>query len=35
MKDGKNQKPTTIEIAEIVIEGLLAIATLITAIRWW
>ena len=30
-----NKKPTALEIAEIIIEALVAIAALITAIRWW
>lgn len=31
----KKQKPTTLQIAEIVIEAIVAIAALITAIKWW
>ena len=31
----KPQKLTAIEIAEIIIEALTAIAALITAIKWW
>ena len=30
-----NKKLTPYEIAELIIEALLAIAALITAIRWW
>lgn len=30
-----NKKPTTIEIAEIIIKAVVALAALITAIRWW
>lgn len=29
------QKPTAFEVAELVIKGILALATLITAIKWW
>ncbi len=31
----RKKKLTTKEIAEIVLEALVAIAALITAIRWW
>lgn len=31
----QNQKPTAFEIAHLVIEAIVAIATLITAIKWW
>lgn len=31
----QNQKPTAFEIANLVIEAIVAIATLITAIKWW
>lgn len=31
----QNQKPTTFEIANLVIEAIVALATLITAIKWW
>ena len=31
----QDKKPTTIEIAGLVIEAVIAVATLITAIRWW
>ena len=31
----QKKKPTTIEIAELVVEALGAIAALITAFRWW
>ena len=30
-----NKKPTTYEIIELIIEALVAIAALITAIKWW
>lgn len=29
------KKPTAIEIAEIVIKAVVALAALITAIKWW
>lgn len=31
----KNKKPTTYEIIELIIEALVAIAALISAIKWW
>ena len=31
----QKKKPTTIEIAELVVEALGAIAAIITAFRWW
>ena len=31
----QKEKPTKYEIAQIVIEAAIAIAALITAIRWW
>lgn len=31
----QNQKPTAFEIAYLVIEAIIAISTLITAIKWW
>lgn len=31
----QNQKPTAFEIAYLVIEAIVAISTLITAIKWW
>lgn len=31
----QNQKPTAFEFAYLVIEAIVAIATLITAIKWW
>lgn len=31
----KNKKPTTIEIVELIIKAVVAIAALITAIKWW
>ena len=31
----QNKKPTTYEIASLVIEAISAIAALILAIRWW
>ncbi len=31
----KQNKPTTQEIVSLIIEAVIAIATLITAIRWW
>lgn len=34
MKD-EDKKPTAIEIAELVIKAVVAIAALITAIKWW
>lgn len=30
-----NKKHTTIEIAEIIIKAVVALAALITAIKWW
>lgn len=34
MKD-KNKKPTAFEIVELIIEAIVAISALITAIKWW
>jgi len=34
MKKRKN-KPTTFEIADLIIKAIVAIAALITAIKWW
>lgn len=31
----RNKKPTTFEIVELIIKALVAIAALITAIKWW
>lgn len=31
----KSKKPTTFEIAELVIKAVVAVAALITAIKWW
>jgi hypothetical protein len=31
----QNQKPTAFEISYLVIEAIVAIATFITAIKWW
>lgn len=31
----KQKKPTTYEMAELIIEALIAVAALITAIKWW
>lgn len=31
----QKQKPTAFEIAYLVIKAIVAIATLITAIKWW
>lgn len=31
----RKKKPTAYEIAEIVIKAVVAIAALITAVRWW
>ena len=31
----KRKKPTTYEIAELILKALTAIAALITAIKWW
>lgn len=31
----RQKKPTALEIAEIVIKAVVALAALITAIRWW
>lgn len=31
----RKKKPTTFEIAELIIEAIVAIAALITAIKWW
>lgn len=30
-----NKKPTAIEITELVIKAVVALAALITAIKWW
>ena len=35
MKNNSNQKLTTYELLTLIIEAVLAISTLITAIRWW
>ena len=32
---GKKEKPTTFEIAKLIIEAVVAVAALITAIKWW
>lgn len=34
MKEPK-RKPTAFQIAELIIEAVVAVAALITAIRWW
>ena len=34
-KKKQNKKPTTYEVASLIIEALVAIAALITAIKWW
>lgn len=31
----KNKKPTTFEIADLIIKAVVALAALITAIKWW
>lgn len=31
----KKKKPTTLQVVKLVIDAVLAIAALITAIRWW
>ncbi len=31
----KQKKPTTIEIVELTIKAVVALAALITAIKWW
>lgn len=31
----KNKKPTPMEVAQIIINAVIAAAALITAIRWW
>lgn len=31
----QNKKPTAFEIAQLVIEAVVAIAALITAVKWW
>jgi len=31
----KKKKPTAIEIAELIIQAVVAIAALIAAIKWW
>lgn len=35
MKKKQNKKPTPLEIAEIVLQTITAIAALISAIKWW
>lgn len=37
MKDKRkaNKKPTAFEITELIIKAVVAIAALITAIKWW
>ena len=35
MKKRKRKKLTTVELAKIIIEAVVALAALITAIRWW
>lgn len=35
MQSKKNKKPTAYEIAELIIKAVVAIAALITAIKWW
>ena len=30
-----NKKPTTYEIIELILKAVTAIATLVTAIKWW
>ncbi len=35
MKKKKQKKPTTFEIAELIIKAVVATAALITAIKWW
>lgn len=34
-KKKRKQKPTAFEIAELIIKAVVAIAALITAIKWW
>ncbi len=34
-KQKKKKKPTAFEVAELIIEAIVAIAALITAIKWW
>ena len=31
----RKRKPTTFEIAQLIIEAIVAVAALITAIKWW
>lgn len=31
----RKKKPTTFEIAELIIKAIVAIAALITAVKWW
>jgi hypothetical protein len=31
----QNKKPTNIDIAELIIKAVVAVAALITAIKWW
>lgn len=31
----KQKKPTTVEIVELIIKAVVALAALITAIKWW
>lgn len=31
----KRKKPTTLEIVELIIKAVTAIATLIAAVKWW
>lgn len=34
-KQKRKEKPTAFEIAELIIKAIVAIAALITAIKWW
>lgn len=34
-KQKQKQKPTAFDIAKLIIEAVVAIAALITAIKWW
>lgn len=34
-KQKRKEKPTAFEIAELIIKTIVAIAALITAIKWW
>lgn len=34
-KKKRKEKPTTFEIAELIIKAVVAIAALISAIKWW